>query len=57
MTPPTRLMLRSTLLAGLCTPLLAHATVVTLPEPGTWSLVALGLAAVAIASIRKRRNK
>lgn len=57
MNPTTRLMLRSTLLAGLCTPLLAHATVVTLPEPGTWSLVALGLAAAAIASIRKRRDK
>ena len=56
MNSTTRLMLRSTLFAGLCTPLLAHATVVALPEPGTWSLVALGLAAAAIASIRKRRK-
>ncbi len=50
------LMSRTTLIAALCAPLVAHATVVVLPEPGTWSLVALGLAAAAIASIRKRRK-
>ena len=50
------LMLRSTVIAALSAPLVAHATVVTLPEPGTWSLVALGLAAAAVASIRKRRK-
>ena len=52
----TDLMLRSTLVAALSAPLVAHATVVTLPEPGTWSLVALGLAAAAVASIRKRHK-
>jgi hypothetical protein len=56
MNPTSRLMLSSSLLAGLCVPMLAHATAVVLPEPGTWSLVALGLAAAVVASIRKRRK-
>ena len=56
MTRSSRLMLRSCLLAALCAPLAGHATTVVLPEPGTWSLLAMGLAAIAIVTIRKRRK-
>lgn len=56
MTHPTRRLLRSCLFVALCAPLAGHATTVPLPEPGTWSLLAMGLAAAAIVTIRKRRK-
>lgn len=51
-----RLALRAGLAAAAAQPLLAHATTVTVPEPGAWSLLGLGLAAAAVAAIRKRRK-
>jgi hypothetical protein len=51
-----RLALRAGFAASLGMPLLAHATTVTVPEPGAWSLLGLGFAAAAVAAIRKRRK-
>jgi hypothetical protein len=56
MTRKERLVFHSCLLAALCAPLAVHATVTTVPEPGSWSLLAMGLAAIVVASIRKRRK-
>lgn len=47
--------LRSCLVAVLCAPLAAHATI-QVPEPGTLSLLGMGLAAIAIVAVRKRRK-
>lgn len=47
--------LRSCLVAVLCVPLAAHATI-QVPEPGTLSLLGMGLAAIAIVAARKRRK-
>ena len=51
-----RLILSACAVGALYAPLAAYATTVPLPEPGTWSLLAMGLAACAIVSIRKRRK-
>lgn len=55
MSQKNRVALRSCLVAALCAPLAAHATV-ALPEPGTLSLLGMGLAAIAIVAVRKRRK-
>lgn len=56
MATSTRVALHAGLAAILGMPLLAHATTVTVPEPGAWSLLGLGFAAAAIAALRKRRK-
>lgn len=55
MSKQNRLALRSCLVAALSVPLVAHATI-ALPEPGTLSLLGMGLAAIAIVAARKRRK-
>jgi hypothetical protein len=42
--------------ASLALPVTAEATTVIVSEPGTMSLLALGVAAAAIVALRKRRK-
>lgn len=55
MSKQERFAVRTCVVGGLCVPLVAHATI-ALPEPGTLSLLGMGLAAIAIVAARKRRK-
>lgn len=53
---PTHRIVRTSALIAALMPAAAHATINPLPEPGSWTLVALAAVAAGIVTWRNRRK-